>query len=167
MLTGKNLLFIGKVFYDSFSAKCGMVSNKNNYVNNISQKAEKKTLILFSPRSSFQKWKSLTLLLFHTSVFPASFNSIRIRNLIVFQLWLQKDAVTNICQAADKQLITLVEWAKRIPHFVELPLEDQVILLRAGIPSTIIMSTIYNEQDKWEGQNWNKILFSIIKKLSN
>lgn len=44
----------------------------------------------------------------------------------------QKDAVTNICQAADKQLITLVEWAKRIPHFTELPLEDQVILLRAG-----------------------------------
>ncbi|CAL1540401.1 unnamed protein product [Lymnaea stagnalis] len=44
----------------------------------------------------------------------------------------QKDPVTNICQAADKQLFTLVEWAKRIPHFTELPLEDQVILLRAG-----------------------------------
>lgn len=44
----------------------------------------------------------------------------------------QKDTVTNICQAADKQLFTLVEWAKRIPHFTELPLEDQVILLRAG-----------------------------------
>lgn len=44
----------------------------------------------------------------------------------------QKDPVTNICQAADKQLFTLVEWAKRIPHFPELPLEDQVILLRAG-----------------------------------
>ncbi|KAL4219293.1 hypothetical protein ACF0H5_021873 [Mactra antiquata] len=44
----------------------------------------------------------------------------------------QKDAVTNICQAADKQLFTLVEWAKRIPHFTELPLDDQVILLRAG-----------------------------------
>nr|QJG66095.1 retinoid X receptor [Bonellia viridis] len=42
------------------------------------------------------------------------------------------DAVTNICQAADKQLFTLVDWAKRIPHFTELPLEDQVILLRAG-----------------------------------
>jgi len=25
-----------------------------------------------------------------------------------------------------------VEWAKRIPHFSELPLDDQVILLRAG-----------------------------------
>ncbi|KAJ3605550.1 hypothetical protein NHX12_027595, partial [Muraenolepis orangiensis] len=38
--------------------------------------------------------------------------------------------------AADKQLFTLVEWAKRIPHFSELPLDDQVILLRAG-PSSI------------------------------
>lgn len=43
------------------------------------------------------------------------------------------DPVTNICQAADKQLFTLVEWAKRIPHFSELPLDDQVILLRAGM----------------------------------
>lgn len=43
------------------------------------------------------------------------------------------DPVTNICQAADKQLFTLVEWAKRIPHFSELPLDDQVILLRAGV----------------------------------
>ena len=42
------------------------------------------------------------------------------------------DAVTNICQTADKQLFALVEWAKRIPHFSELPLDDQVILLRAG-----------------------------------
>lgn len=45
---------------------------------------------------------------------------------------LQTDAVANICQAADKQLFTLVEWAKRIPHFQELPMEDQVILLRSG-----------------------------------
>eukprot|EP00069_Balaena_mysticetus_P021937 bmy_13963T0 len=42
------------------------------------------------------------------------------------------DPVTNICHAADKQLFTLVEWAKRIPHFSDLTLEDQVILLRAG-----------------------------------
>ncbi|XP_066426291.1 retinoic acid receptor RXR-beta-like, partial [Molothrus aeneus] len=41
------------------------------------------------------------------------------------------DPVTNICQAADKQLFTLVEWAKRVPHFSGLPLDDQVILLRA------------------------------------
>nr|XP_014342755.1 PREDICTED: retinoic acid receptor RXR-gamma-B-like isoform X7 [Latimeria chalumnae] len=50
------------------------------------------------------------------------------------------DPVTNICQAADKQLFTLVEWAKRIPHFSDLPLEDQVILLRAGWNELLIAS---------------------------
>merc|ERR1719188_2452415 len=34
--------------------------------------------------------------------------------------------------AAEKQLSSLVEWAKRIPHFTELPMEDQVLLLRGG-----------------------------------
>lgn len=51
------------------------------------------------------------------------------RNLFFSQT---NDPVTNICHAADKQLFTLVEWAKRIPHFSDLTLEDQVILLRAG-----------------------------------
>ncbi|XP_024908915.1 retinoic acid receptor RXR-gamma-B [Cynoglossus semilaevis] len=50
------------------------------------------------------------------------------------------DPVTNICQAADKQLFTLVEWAKRVPHFSELPLDDQVILLRAGWNELLIAS---------------------------
>ncbi|XP_030626590.1 retinoic acid receptor RXR-gamma-B isoform X2 [Chanos chanos] len=50
------------------------------------------------------------------------------------------DPVTNICQAADKQLFTLVEWAKRIPHFSRLPLDDQVILLRAGWNELLIAS---------------------------
>ncbi|XP_064204975.1 retinoic acid receptor RXR-beta-A isoform X4 [Anguilla rostrata] len=50
------------------------------------------------------------------------------------------DPVTNICQAADKQLFTLVEWAKRIPHFSELALDDQVILLRAGWNELLIAS---------------------------
>lgn len=48
------------------------------------------------------------------------------------------DPVTNICQAADKQLFTLVEWAKRIPHFSELALDDQVILLRAGTATHLL-----------------------------
>uniref|UniRef100_A0A672ZQG7 Retinoic acid receptor RXR n=1 Tax=Sphaeramia orbicularis TaxID=375764 RepID=A0A672ZQG7_9TELE len=51
-----------------------------------------------------------------------------------------QDAVTNICQTADKQLFALVEWAKRIPHFCELPLDDQVILLRAGWNELLIAS---------------------------
>uniref|UniRef100_A0A8C5CTF5 Retinoic acid receptor RXR n=1 Tax=Gadus morhua TaxID=8049 RepID=A0A8C5CTF5_GADMO len=53
---------------------------------------------------------------------------------------ITNDPVTNICQAADKQLFTLVEWAKRIPHFSELPLDDQVILLRAGWNELLIAS---------------------------
>ncbi|XP_061115909.1 retinoic acid receptor RXR-alpha-B-like [Conger conger] len=50
------------------------------------------------------------------------------------------DPVTNICQAADKQLFTLVEWAKRVPHFSQLLLDDQVILLRAGWNELLIAS---------------------------
>ncbi|CAH0557271.1 unnamed protein product [Brassicogethes aeneus] len=38
----------------------------------------------------------------------------------------------NICQATNKQLLQLVEWAKLIPHFTSLPVTDQVLLLRAG-----------------------------------
>ncbi len=52
------------------------------------------------------------------------------------------DPVTNICQAADKQLFTLVEWAKRVPHFSELPLDDQVILLRAGQDPSVQMLNV-------------------------
>lgn len=58
--------------------------------------------------------------------------------LFIFLPLQTNDPVTNICQAADKQLFTLVEWAKRIPHFSELPLDDQVILLRAGRGKTHI-----------------------------
>lgn len=45
---------------------------------------------------------------------------------------VQQNPVTNICHAADKQLFLLVDWAKRVPHFVELPLDDQVTLLKTG-----------------------------------
>lgn len=43
-----------------------------------------------------------------------------------------ENAVANICQATNTQLYQLVEWAKHIPHFSSLPIEDQVLLLRAG-----------------------------------
>jgi len=53
------------------------------------------------------------------------------RSLVTFSVFVQS-AVTNICQATNKQLFQLVEWAKHIPHFTSLPLGDQVLLLRAG-----------------------------------
>lgn len=42
------------------------------------------------------------------------------------------DMSETIKFAAQKQLTQLVEWAKHIPHFIELPLDDQVALLRGG-----------------------------------
>ncbi|XP_011604045.1 retinoic acid receptor RXR-beta-B [Takifugu rubripes] len=61
------------------------------------------------------------------------------------------DAVSNICQTADKQLFALVEWAKRIPHFSELPLEDQVILLRAGWNELLIASFSHRSINSKDG----------------
>ncbi|XP_019643399.1 PREDICTED: retinoic acid receptor RXR-alpha-B-like isoform X2 [Branchiostoma belcheri] len=61
------------------------------------------------------------------------------------------DPVTNICQAADKQLVTLVEWAKRIPHFSDLPIDDQVILLRAGWNELLIAAFSHRSIDVKDG----------------
>ncbi|XP_076869475.1 hepatocyte nuclear factor 4-gamma isoform X3 [Brachyhypopomus gauderio] len=40
-------------------------------------------------------------------------------------------AVGDVCESMKQQLLVLVEWAKYIPAFGELPLDDQVSLLRA------------------------------------
>ncbi|XP_078543253.1 hepatocyte nuclear factor 4-gamma isoform X1 [Lissotriton helveticus] len=37
----------------------------------------------------------------------------------------------DVCESMKQQLLVLVEWAKYIPAFCELPLDDQVALLRA------------------------------------
>jgi DNA-binding TFAR19-related protein (PDSD5 family) len=43
-----------------------------------------------------------------------------------------KLGMSDICQAADKQLFQLVEWAKVVPHFTELGLTERVVLLSTG-----------------------------------
>ncbi|UYV83952.1 RXRA [Cordylochernes scorpioides] len=53
---------------------------------------------------------------------------------------LQSGPVVTLCQSADHQLFQLVEWAKHIPHFTELPLEDQMRLLKAGWNELLIAS---------------------------
>ncbi|KAG8566870.1 hypothetical protein GDO81_013398 [Engystomops pustulosus] len=40
-------------------------------------------------------------------------------------------SITDVCDSMKQQLLVLVEWAKYIPAFCELPLDDQVALLRA------------------------------------
>lgn len=40
-------------------------------------------------------------------------------------------SINDVCDSMKQQLLTLVEWAKHIPAFNELHLDDQVALLRA------------------------------------
>ena len=47
------------------------------------------------------------------------------------------DIQTKFKFAGEKQLNSLVEWAKHIPHFAELSIDDQVNRLDPGIQSTI------------------------------
>lgn len=39
--------------------------------------------------------------------------------------------INDVCESMKQQLLILVEWAKYIPAFTELQLDDQVALLRA------------------------------------
>ncbi|XP_042907143.1 hepatocyte nuclear factor 4-gamma isoform X2 [Parasteatoda tepidariorum] len=39
--------------------------------------------------------------------------------------------ISDVCESMKQQLLILVDWAKYIPQFCELPLDDQVALLRA------------------------------------
>lgn len=43
----------------------------------------------------------------------------------------QTASVDDVCESTKEQLVVLVEWAKCIPSFLELNIEDQVALLRA------------------------------------
>lgn len=45
----------------------------------------------------------------------------------------------DVCESMKQQLLILVEWAKYIPCFCELPLDDQVALLRAHAGEHLIL----------------------------
>jgi len=64
------------------------------------------------------------------------------------------DPMSCMYQAAEKQIYSLIEWAKHVPHFVELPLDDQVVLMRIGKslnitsslePLSIYITELYND----------------------
>ncbi|XP_078482774.1 nuclear receptor isoform X2 [Ciona intestinalis] len=48
-------------------------------------------------------------------------------------------SVNDVCDSIRQQLLVLVEWAKYIPAFSELPLDDQVALLRAHAGENLLM----------------------------
>ncbi|KAG7327172.1 hypothetical protein KOW79_008778 [Hemibagrus wyckioides] len=45
----------------------------------------------------------------------------------------------DVCESIKQQLLLLVEWAKRIPEFCELPVDDRVNLLRAHSAEHLIL----------------------------
>ncbi|XP_068603935.1 hepatocyte nuclear factor 4-gamma [Brachionichthys hirsutus] len=51
-------------------------------------------------------------------------------------------AVGEICDSMRQQLLVLVEWAKYIPAFGELPLDDQVSLLRAHAGEHLLLGVV-------------------------
>ncbi|XP_006607936.1 retinoic acid receptor RXR isoform X3 [Apis dorsata] len=54
-------------------------------------------------------------------------------------------------QQGNYELFQLVAWAKHIPHFTSLPLEDQVLLLRAGWNELLIASFSHRSIDVKDG----------------
>ncbi|XP_076347613.1 retinoic acid receptor RXR-like isoform X1 [Tachypleus tridentatus] len=60
------------------------------------------------------------------------------------ELDMSKEPVANMCKAADRQLYQLVNWAKHIPHFSDLPIEDQVVLLKTGWNELLIAAFSFN-----------------------
>ncbi|XP_013863919.1 hepatocyte nuclear factor 4-gamma isoform X3 [Austrofundulus limnaeus] len=53
---------------------------------------------------------------------------------------LKSATVGDICDSMRQQLLVLVEWAKYIPAFGELPLDDQVSLLRAHAGEHLLLA---------------------------
>lgn len=48
-------------------------------------------------------------------------------------------SITDICDSMKQQLLIIVEWAKSIPVFIELKLDDQVALLRSHAGEHLIL----------------------------
>ena len=74
-----------------------------------------------------------------------------------------------ICKATDTQLLQLVEWAKHIPHFTELPLDDQVFLLRAGklvLPLVSVCTNTTSLHLVLNQLGWNELLIAAFSHRS-
>lgn len=50
-----------------------------------------------------------------------------------------KGAVSHICQMVNKQIYQLIDFARRLPHFLTLNREDQVCLVRCGWNELVIV----------------------------
>lgn len=69
-----------------------------------------------------------------------------------------KAPVSSLCQIGNKQIAALVVWARDIPHFSQLELEDQVVLIKASWNELLLfaiawrsMEYLNDERDNMDG----------------
>ncbi|XP_075045461.1 hepatocyte nuclear factor 4-beta-like isoform X2 [Mixophyes fleayi] len=90
-------------------------------------------------RSSYEDNGSLSIsVLIQAEAMTHQFSSLSPAHTI--DISLKKIAtISDVCESMKQQLLLLVEWAKYIPAFCELPLDDQVILLRAHAGAHLLL----------------------------
>jgi len=85
-------------------------------------------------KSDFEAESTSSSLLINANISVESLRNAELASEPRFDSYVdaKDDPIGTFCHAAEKQLFTLVDWAKCIPYFVDLPIEDQVTLLRSG-----------------------------------
>nr|AAG24886.1 ultraspiracle isoform-A [Aedes aegypti] len=58
-----------------------------------------------------------------------------------------KGAVSHLCQMVNKQIYQLIDFARRVPHFINLPRDDQVMLLRCGWNEMLIAAVAWRSME--------------------
>ncbi|XP_063376145.1 protein ultraspiracle homolog isoform X1 [Cydia fagiglandana] len=63
--------------------------------------------------------------------------------------------VSSLCQIGNKQIAALVVWARDIPHFGQLVLEDQVALIKASWNELLLFSIAWRSMEYLEDEREN------------
>ncbi|XP_032529585.1 protein ultraspiracle homolog isoform X1 [Danaus plexippus] len=63
--------------------------------------------------------------------------------------------VSSLCQIGNKQIAALVVWARDIPHFSQLELEDQVILIKASWNELMLFAIAWRSMEYLEDEREN------------
>ncbi|XP_012231276.1 retinoic acid receptor RXR-like isoform X3 [Linepithema humile] len=68
-------------------------------------------------------------------------------NFTALAVNIRANCLTHICHTTVEQLLQIFSWARHIPHFISLPLEDQVCLLKNGWNELLIAAFSHRSMD--------------------
>ncbi|XP_073941549.1 retinoid X receptor ultraspiracle isoform X3 [Choristoneura fumiferana] len=63
--------------------------------------------------------------------------------------------VSSLCQIGNKQIAALVVWARDIPHFGQLELDDQVVLIKASWNELLLFAIAWRSMEYLEDEREN------------